>query len=692
MDGLCPISHALMADPVIASDGHTYDRQSIEQWFSTGSRMSPMTNLPLPSLDLTPNILVRQMMAAIPRPPKVYPEDKSRVDIVEHRSKFGSVLQIQSTLVDALPVHIVAAIDISGSMQSAASKGEDNGVSLLDLVKKCMEMLIKMLRPADRLSLLAYSADVKVLARREFMTDDGKRRMLKRITNLKVDGMTNFFGSLEKSFELCKDSDNAVIFNFTDGHPNVREPPRGYTHALGRLPALAPLYAFGFGNKLSSAILVEASAMCQGRFVHIPTVNFVGTSFGHAIANVRETLRRNVKLICHDGGDEVEIANVSIKNGTSVGICIPSDLIDIRVVADGKTLYKGGHPSIDSDFALVHIARANLATLLKEAMGVKRNREKDTSAVNAWVEETTEMLKSCTDTHAKTLRGFLKYFQGDSEDDAQVLKALDLTDTKYWDDWGKHYVRSLYFALKHQECHNFKDEGVQGFGGSIFEAERDKASELYMTLPPIQPSRASMTAAALAPVYTHSYNCSGGCFDGRTLVTKAADAKGTVRRPCPLYAMRKGDFAIAGDGTIAQIECLLYTPGGTMDLYCVKHNGSRVYATAYHPISVDHGKTWQHPKSIGTLDTQQRPFGVYSFLLCKRNGGRPHSLLLEGEIAGISLAHGIAEKLPKHMQSNFWDTEAVAMAIQDLPGHEHGCALVSKLQRHPETNLVIGFE
>ena len=31
---LCPISHAVMVDPVVASDGHTYERKEIERWFS----------------------------------------------------------------------------------------------------------------------------------------------------------------------------------------------------------------------------------------------------------------------------------------------------------------------------------------------------------------------------------------------------------------------------------------------------------------------------------------------------------------------------------------------------------------------------------------------------------------------------------------------------------------------------------
>ncbi|NXO02194.1 WSDU1 protein, partial [Rhinopomastus cyanomelas] len=52
---LCPITRELMKDPVIAADGYSYEKTAMENWISTNRRSSPMTNLPLPSLLLTPN-------------------------------------------------------------------------------------------------------------------------------------------------------------------------------------------------------------------------------------------------------------------------------------------------------------------------------------------------------------------------------------------------------------------------------------------------------------------------------------------------------------------------------------------------------------------------------------------------------------------------------------------------------------
>ncbi|NXX75723.1 WSDU1 protein, partial [Urocolius indicus] len=52
---LCPITRELMKDPVIAADGYSYEKEAMENWLSSNRRSSPMTNLPLPSLLLTPN-------------------------------------------------------------------------------------------------------------------------------------------------------------------------------------------------------------------------------------------------------------------------------------------------------------------------------------------------------------------------------------------------------------------------------------------------------------------------------------------------------------------------------------------------------------------------------------------------------------------------------------------------------------
>ncbi|CAO2034609.1 unnamed protein product [Urochloa humidicola] len=59
---LCPISSRIMSDPVIVASGQTYDRRSIEEWFSAGNQLCPQTQQDLLDTTLIPNHLVRSMI------------------------------------------------------------------------------------------------------------------------------------------------------------------------------------------------------------------------------------------------------------------------------------------------------------------------------------------------------------------------------------------------------------------------------------------------------------------------------------------------------------------------------------------------------------------------------------------------------------------------------------------------------
>ena len=61
------LGQTLMMDPVLASDGHTYERKNIEKWFSTcaqdgltGMEKSPMSGGTFPNRTLVPNLALRK--------------------------------------------------------------------------------------------------------------------------------------------------------------------------------------------------------------------------------------------------------------------------------------------------------------------------------------------------------------------------------------------------------------------------------------------------------------------------------------------------------------------------------------------------------------------------------------------------------------------------------------------------------
>lgn len=57
----CPISYNVFKDPVVCSDGHTYERKYIEDWLEISNK-SPMTGMIIFSRHLYPNHLVKSML------------------------------------------------------------------------------------------------------------------------------------------------------------------------------------------------------------------------------------------------------------------------------------------------------------------------------------------------------------------------------------------------------------------------------------------------------------------------------------------------------------------------------------------------------------------------------------------------------------------------------------------------------
>ncbi|KAH7678053.1 GrpE nucleotide exchange factor coiled-coil-containing protein [Dioscorea alata] len=62
-DFRCPISLELMNDPVIVATGQTYERSSIEKWLDAGHETCPKTQQKLTNTSLTPNYVLRSLIA-----------------------------------------------------------------------------------------------------------------------------------------------------------------------------------------------------------------------------------------------------------------------------------------------------------------------------------------------------------------------------------------------------------------------------------------------------------------------------------------------------------------------------------------------------------------------------------------------------------------------------------------------------
>jgi hypothetical protein len=225
---MCPISMKIMEDPVVDPDGNTYERTAIESWLQRSST-SPITRAHLTASMLHPNRALRDAIesfhqmtgdAAATRagqattPPQVLrpedlnpdiPQDLIEMSAQQFRMPGGGIgveLCIEPRESSkALPMDIVAVVDISGSMDDPAMVEQggqqvDVGFSVLDITKHALKTVIEALGPADRLSIVSFSNSAKVETNMLHMTHDNKRRAKNVVDSLRPGGSTNLWDAM----------------------------------------------------------------------------------------------------------------------------------------------------------------------------------------------------------------------------------------------------------------------------------------------------------------------------------------------------------------------------------------------------------------------------------------------------------------------------------------------------------------
>jgi len=236
-----------------------------------------------------------------------------------------------------------------------------------------------------------------------------------------------------------------------------------------------------------------------------------------------------------------------------------------------------------------------------------------------------------------------------------------------------------------QQCHNFKDPGVQIYGGKLFKELQNTADDIFCKLPPPKPSNAKSykttytssgtavtTPANITPVTSMStyYDAYGSCFNGEGLV---AMADGSLKAVKDLI---KGDI-VAGN---CQVVCLTKTkiPSGVINM--VDLNGLLI--TPWHPVKFA-GK-WTFPIDIAAPKATNIDY-VYNLVL---NQGP--SAIING-VECITLGHGIkGDEVASH---TYFGTTKVIQDLSRQPGWVDGLVVLDTfaIVRDPITNLVTGI-
>ncbi|CAA7392765.1 unnamed protein product [Spirodela intermedia] len=129
-DFRCPISLELMQEPVIVATGQTYDRGFIEQWLAAGHDTCPKTQQTLSSRSLTPNYVLRSLIAQWceengvdpPKPPAKFASSSGERQKIEELVRKLSSNNPQDQLAAAAELRLLAKHN-AGNRLSIAETG-----------------------------------------------------------------------------------------------------------------------------------------------------------------------------------------------------------------------------------------------------------------------------------------------------------------------------------------------------------------------------------------------------------------------------------------------------------------------------------------------------------------------------------------------------------------------------------------
>jgi Mg-chelatase subunit ChlD len=706
----CPIGMDLMTDPVIGSDGHTYERSNIEHWLRANSD-SPMTRRPMTMADLNPNFALRSAIErwkltndqtqpqSSAEPPKTVEKDFF-VRLV--RSGTEASLEIECNSIQPMETALIAVLDTSGSMDTHAQRDtggskEHVPFSRLDLVKHSMRALSALMHSEytnvkSSLGIIQFNTKANTVMPVKPMDAVGLADAKSAIASLHAGGSTNIWDGLRLALAqattiLNKNPNvNVQILLLTDGEPSASEiPPMGIVTTLKRklaqLGANITISGFGFGYALDRDLMESICVEGGGSFGFIPDCSMVGTVFINWCAKALLTVAHSVRV--HVGEDTFSIGDCV--KGQSKTLYFPQWSDTMRV---SQLQYDNGgvyHPVAVEQFGSVLEAKTismlydavKAVTRLKYISPVERlNADGSQQDSNEHPVDKLEHLYSHLSSLADPspfIQDVLLDIQSSNDSEGQIQKALSKQD--WWSTWGANHCVAYARALRLQQCINFKDKVLQHFATEEFKELQEKGSDIFSTLEAPTPSGYGYGGASSfnsGPIdMSHYMVAAGPCFAGDCYVRMNDNTY------CKVRNLRKGDLVYGGH----KVACLLFTPAQSKVEMIHFESGLKI--TPWHPMRQE-GLPWMFPaEHPGGQLMKTYMDGYYNLVLETGHIVQMH------EYDVCTLGHGFEDN--DVIAHPYFGTDAVVKDLKGYSGWDYGFIMMDPLRliRSSETGLVI---
>jgi Mg-chelatase subunit ChlD len=688
---LCPITLTIMKDPVIMSDGQTYERKAIEKAL-TISPLSPITKKPISMKDARTNYALRSMierflnkgenpLKKIKQPQKVDKYNKTKIksfkteviDDPNNRQKvFVNITLEPEKQKSRKPLVLIAMIDVSGSMEESTTKDlkgkEDVGISRLGLVKHALKTVASTMNQEDKMCLITFETRAKMCLKATRVNDMGKNLIFDEIQKMRPSGCTNIWDALRLGMiEAQKyNGSNTCLMLFTDGEPNENPP-------MGIIPTLKEaisdikkvnftISTFAFGYSVDSKLMEEIAQIGNGIYGYCPDCTMVGTIFTSYMANILTTVESTVRI---------DVKNKFLEKKFEIGGLysdIPRHLGFFINKSDFKnteiTLFLG-QEEIDKinniDYTeknadiLDQYYRNKLIDLIANNLG--------TTDYIKTAREITYLYSEIKRVKEKTefMKNLLIDLINENPNHGQVKKAFT---KEYYQKWGLDYLLSFLRFHVVEQRGNFKDQSLKIYGGNDFEEMLKIGNKIFVNLPPPENDCGGSKNISTDDFEDYFYNSDSdnGCFNGEAIV-ELKNGKKKVKD------IKKGDILSNG----AKVVCLIENK---ICKYVNVVNINNAYFSLYHPIEIN--GEWVFPCEYFKI-TKKYIDCWYNLVLDNK-----HEVVLNG-VKAITLGHNRKEGVLKHP---YFGTNKVIDALKKYDSFNSGFISTSNLKAHRTNNLI----
>ncbi len=195
--------------------------------------------------------------------------------------------------VDRKDAVLTFVIDVSGSM------GMENR---LGLVKKALRLLVKQLRPADKIGIVVYGTNARVVLPHTSVVN--REHILERIESLCTEGVTNLEDGIHKGYELARknaesDCINRVIL-CSDGVANAGQTApdqllkeiRDHVDDDG---IFLTTVGFGMGN-YNDVLMEQLAKKGNGNYAYVDTLSEARRIFVENLTGTLQTIAKDAKV------------------------------------------------------------------------------------------------------------------------------------------------------------------------------------------------------------------------------------------------------------------------------------------------------------------------------------------------------------------------------------------------------------